>query len=63
LRHQQGGPPLDRNEPIEPAYKAPSRPVTQPQIRSKRTRTIVAADVAADANETPALRRLLNDKS
>ena len=26
-------------------------------------RTIVAADVAADANESPALRRLLNDKS
>ena len=62
-RNQPGSQPLDRRELAEPAYKAPSRPVTQTQIRSKRTRTIVAADVAADANETPALRRLLNDKS
>jgi 23S rRNA pseudouridine2605 synthase len=63
LRHQPGAHSLDRGDPIEPVYKPPSRPVTQPQIRSKRTRTIVAADAAADANETPALRRLLNDKS
>jgi len=62
-RNQGASQPLDRRELSEPAYKAPSRPVTQTQIRSKRTRTIVAADVAADVNETPALRRLLNDKS
>lgn len=62
-RNQAASQPLDRRELAEPTYKAPSRPVTQTQIRSKRTRTIVAADVAADANETPALRRLLNDKS
>jgi len=62
-RNQAASQPLDRRELAEPGYKAPSRPVTQTQIRSKRTRTIVAADVAADANETPALRRLLNDKS
>ena len=55
-----GAQPLDRRDPIEPAYKAPSRPVTQTQIRSKRTRTIVVDDIAAEA---PALRRLLNDKS
>ena len=62
-RNQGASQPLDRRELSEPAYKAPSRPITQTQIRSKRTRTIVAADVAADVNETPALRRLLNDKS
>ena len=63
LRNQPSTQSFDRGDPVEPVYKAPSRPVTQPQIRSKRTRTIVAADAAADANETPALRRLLNDKS
>ena len=62
-RNQPGAAAFDRRDAGEPVYKAPSRPVTQTQIRSKRTRTIVAADVAADANESPALRRLLNDKS
>ncbi|HEX6794528.1 MAG TPA: pseudouridine synthase [Casimicrobiaceae bacterium] len=57
----QGAPAFDRREMAEPVYKAPSRPTTQPQIRSKRTRTIVAADAAADANGSPALRRLLNE--
>ena len=52
----------DRRDPLEPVYKAPSRPVTQTQIRSKRTRTVVEADIAADANGSPALRRLLNDR-
>jgi len=52
----------DRHDPLEPVYKAPSQPVTQTQIRSKRTRTVVAADVAADADGSPALRRLLNDR-
>ena len=59
-RHQ-GAAGFDRREMVEPVYKAPSRPTTQPQIRSKRTRTIVAADAAADANGSPALRRLLNE--
>ncbi|HJU24255.1 MAG TPA: pseudouridine synthase [Casimicrobiaceae bacterium] len=49
----------DRVELAEPGYKAPKRPVTHTEIRSKRTRTIVKADVAADASESPALRRLL----
>lgn len=62
-RNQASAQAFDRRELAEPVYKAPSRPTTQPQIRSKRTRTIVAADAAADANESPALRRLLNDKS
>ena len=52
----------DRRDPLEPVYKAPSQPVTQTQIRSKRTRTIVAADIAADADGSPALRRLLNGR-
>ena len=57
----QNAPAFDSREMVEPTYKAPSRPTTQPQIRSKRTRTIVAADAAADANGSPALRRLLNE--
>jgi hypothetical protein len=54
-----GAPFRDRVELAEPGYKAPKRPVTHTEIRSKRTRTIVKADVAADASESPALRRLL----
>jgi 23S rRNA pseudouridine2605 synthase len=62
-RNQAGGAPFnDRRDPLEPVYKLPSRPATQTQIRSKRTRTIVAADIAADADGSPALRRLLNDR-
>ncbi|MGE5130889.1 MAG: pseudouridine synthase [Sphingomonadaceae bacterium] len=39
----------DRLDALPAEYAAPRRPVTQTQIRSKRTRTIVHADVAADA--------------
>ena len=51
----------DRRDSGEPVYKAPARAVTQTQIRSKRTRTVVQADLVADANGSAALRRLLND--
>jgi 23S rRNA pseudouridine2605 synthase len=39
----------DRADALPAEYAAPRRPVTQTQIRSKRTRTIVHADFAADA--------------
>jgi 23S rRNA pseudouridine2605 synthase len=39
----------DRGDALPAEYAVPRRPVTQTQIRSKRTRTIVQADVAADA--------------
>ena len=39
----------DRADALPAEYAAPRRPVTQTQIRSKRTRTIVQADFAADA--------------
>jgi len=52
----------DRRDMGEPVYKVPARPATQTQIRSKRTRTVVEADRAADANGSAALRRLLNDR-
>jgi 23S rRNA pseudouridine2605 synthase len=61
-RNQSGAAFSDRHDSGEPVYKAPARPVTQTQIRSKRTRTVVAQDVAADANGSPALRRLLNEE-
>jgi hypothetical protein len=54
----------ERMELGVPEYSAPKRPSRQPQIRSKRTRTVVQADMAADAQDNPALRRLLlDDKS
>jgi 23S rRNA pseudouridine2605 synthase len=54
----------ERMELGVPEYSAPKRPSRQPQIRSKRTRTVVQADIAADAQDNPALRRLLlDDKS
>jgi 23S rRNA pseudouridine2605 synthase len=54
----------ERMELGVPEYSAPKRPSRQPQIRSKRTRTVVHADMAADAQDNPALRRLLlDDKS
>jgi hypothetical protein len=43
-------------------YNVPKRPTRQPQIRAKRTRTVVQADMAADAADNPALRRLLLDE-
>ena len=53
----------DRRELSQPAeYSAPKRPTRQPQIRAKRTRTVVQADIAADAADNPALRRLLLDE-
>ena len=61
-RHQPGAAFNDRHDTGEPVYKTPTQPTTQTQIRSKRTRTIVAADVAADANGSPALRRLLDEE-
>ena len=39
----------DRGDTLPAEYATPRRPVTQTQIRSKRTRTIVQADFAADA--------------
>jgi hypothetical protein len=60
-RSQSGAAAFNDRRDMEPVYKVPARPVTQTQIRSKRTRTVVQADIAADANGTPALRRLLND--
>jgi 23S rRNA pseudouridine2605 synthase len=52
-----GGDRVDLSHP--PEYNVPKRPTRQPQIRSKRTRTVVQADIAADAADNPALRRLL----
>jgi 23S rRNA pseudouridine2605 synthase len=53
----------DRAELSMPSeYSAPKRPTRQPQIRAKRTRTVVQADMAADAADNPALRRLLLDE-
>ncbi|HET9668351.1 MAG TPA: pseudouridine synthase [Casimicrobiaceae bacterium] len=53
----------DRVELSMPSeYNVPKRPTRQPQIRAKRTRTVVQADMAADAADNPALRRLLLDE-
>jgi 23S rRNA pseudouridine2605 synthase len=60
-RNQSAAASFNDRRDMEPVYKVPARPVTQTQIRSKRTRTVVQADIAADADGTPALRRLLND--
>jgi 23S rRNA pseudouridine2605 synthase len=60
-RNQAAAASFNDRRDMEPVYKVPARPVTQTQIRSKRTRTVVQADIAADADGTPALRRLLND--
>lgn len=51
---------VDLSQPAE--YNVPKRPSRQPQIRSKRTRSVVQADIAADAADNPALRRLLLDE-
>jgi hypothetical protein len=54
----------ERMELGVPEYNVPKRPTRQTQIRAKRTRTVVQADMAADAQDNPALRRLLlDDKS
>jgi len=60
-RSQSAAASFNDRRDMEPVYKVPARPVTQTQIRSKRTRTVVQADIAADADGTPALRRLLTD--
>jgi len=53
----------DRAELSMPSeYSAPKRPARPTQIRAKRTRTVVQADMAADAADNPALRRLLLDE-
>ncbi|HXT04987.1 MAG TPA: pseudouridine synthase [Casimicrobiaceae bacterium] len=51
------GPFGDRRDAAEGDYNKPhAKPVAQTQIRSKRTRTVVQADVAADANGHAAAR-------
>ena len=51
------GPFGDRRDAAEPDYNKPhAKAVTQTQIRSKRTRTVVQADVAAAANGQAAAR-------
>jgi 23S rRNA pseudouridine2605 synthase len=55
----------DRRDAVERDYNVPARPVAPTQISSKRTRTVVQADVAADANGSAAARaqrRLVKDE-
>jgi 23S rRNA pseudouridine2605 synthase len=56
-RREQGATSYsDRRETRERDYNVPARPVAPTEIRSKRTRTIVQADVAADASGSAAAR-------
>lgn len=59
------GPYGDRRDASPDDYnKPPARPASQPRISSKRTRTVVQADVAADADANAASRaerKLVND--